>query len=257
MTAPPGPSRAHVAAMFDGIAHRYDVANRVLSMGLDVGWRARLKRHLPDAGRDGRKLRVLDVATGTADLAIALAKDGRVGEVVGVDVSAGMLSHGAAKVERAGLGGQVSLSLGDARVLEGQADFDVVTISFGIRNVPDTLQGLRAMHRALAPGGVLLVLEFAEPTTPVFAPAYRVYRRHVLPVIGGMIAGDASAYRYLDDTIATFPHGEAFVALMREAGFVDAAFEPLTLGSVQLYRGRRAPMSTAVAPAIPGAGRAA
>jgi demethylmenaquinone methyltransferase/2-methoxy-6-polyprenyl-1,4-benzoquinol methylase len=225
-------------------------------MGLDVGWRARLKRHLPEAGREGRTLRVLDVATGTADLAIELAKDHRVGEVVGVDVSAGMLSHGAAKVERAGLGERVSLSLGDARVLEGQHDFDVVTISFGIRNVPDTLQGLRAMHEALSPGGVLLVLEFAEPTTPVFAPAYRVYRRHVLPVIGGMIAGDTSAYRYLDDTIATFPHGEAFVALMREAGFVDAAFEPLTLGSVHLYRGRRAPMSTAAA-ATPGAGRAA
>jgi demethylmenaquinone methyltransferase/2-methoxy-6-polyprenyl-1,4-benzoquinol methylase len=242
--------------MFDGIAHRYDVANRVLSMGLDVGWRARLKRHLPDTGRDGRKLRVLDVATGTADLAIELAKDRRVGKVVGVDVSAGMLSHGAAKVERAGLGERVFLSLGDARVLEGQEDFDVVTISFGIRNVPDTLQGLRAMHQALAPGGVLLVLEFAEPTTPVFAPAYRVYRRHVLPVIGGMIAGDTSAYRYLDDTIATFPNGEAFVALMREAGFVDAAFEPLTLGSVHLYRGRRAPMSMTAA-AMAGAGRAA
>jgi demethylmenaquinone methyltransferase/2-methoxy-6-polyprenyl-1,4-benzoquinol methylase len=233
--------------MFDGIAHRYDVANRVLSMGLDVGWRARLKGHLPERGREGRRLRVLDVATGTADLAIALAQDHRVGEVVGVDVSAGMLSHGAAKVQKAGLAEQVSLSLGDARVLEGQQDFDVVTISFGIRNVPDTLQGLRAMHDALAPDGVLLVLEFAEPTTPVFAPAYRVYRRHVLPVIGGLIAGDTSAYRYLDDTIATFPHGEAFVGLMREAGFTDAAFEPLTLGSVHLYRGRRASSSATAA----------
>lgn len=239
MTAPPGPSRAHVAAMFDGIAHRYDVANRVLSMGLDIGWRARLKSHLPAAGRGGRPLRVLDVATGTADLAIALAKDPRVGDVVGVDASEGMLAHGAAKVSSAALGERVRLEVGDARVLTGQSDFDVVTISFGIRNVPDTLLGLRAMREALAPGGVLLVLEFAEPTTPLFGPAYRVYRRHVLPVLGGVIAGDQSAYRYLDDTIASFPSGEAFVALLGEAGFVDAAFEPLTLGAVHLYRATR------------------
>lgn len=239
MTAPPGPSRAHVAAMFDGIAHRYDVANRVLSMGLDIGWRDRLKSHLPATGRDGRPLRVLDVATGTADLAIALARDPRVGDVVGVDVSTGMLAHGQAKVQKAGLTAQVTLDVGDARVLAGLADFDVVTISFGIRNVPDTLRGLTAMKQALAPGGVLLVLEFAEPTMPVFAPAYRAYRRHVLPVVGGVIAGDRSAYRYLDDTIATFPSGHAFVGLLREAGFVDAAFEPLTFGAVHLYRGTR------------------
>ncbi len=255
MTAPPGPSRAHVASMFDGIADRYDLANRVLSMGLDVSWRTRLKRHLPEAGRGGRALRVLDVATGTADLAIALAADRRVGEVIGVDVSAGMLARGTQKVARAGLDARVQLSLGDARVLAGQRDFDVVTISFGIRNVPDTLAGLVSMREALAPGGMLLVLEFAEPTAPLFAPAYRFYRRHVLPRLGGLIAGDRAAYRYLDDTIATFPHGEAFVALLREAGFVDAACESLTLGAVHLYRARRA--TTTSAATTSGAERAA
>jgi demethylmenaquinone methyltransferase/2-methoxy-6-polyprenyl-1,4-benzoquinol methylase len=239
MTAPRGPSRAHVATMFDGIAHRYDLANRVLSMGLDLGWRRRLMRRLPAEGRGGRKLRLLDVATGTADLAIAAARDERVAEVVGVDVSTGMLAHGAVKVERAGLGERVTLSEGDARSLEGLADFDALTISFGIRNVPDTAAGLAAMFRALAPGGTLLVLEFAEPQVPLFGTAYRLYRRHLLPRIGGAIAGDRSAYRYLDDTIATFPSGDEFVALLRGAGFVDAAFEPLTLGTVHLYRARR------------------
>jgi demethylmenaquinone methyltransferase/2-methoxy-6-polyprenyl-1,4-benzoquinol methylase len=225
--------------MFDGIAHRYDLANRVLSLGLDLGWRSRLMKRLPAAGRGGRRLRLLDVATGTADLAVAAGRDARVGEVLGVDVSAGMLSHGAAKVARAGLGDRVRLAMGDARVLEGCEDFDAVTISFGIRNVPDTAAGLRSMFRALAPGGTLLVLEFAEPTAPVFAPAYRFYRRHVLPRVGGLVAGDPGAYRYLDDTIATFPSGDAFVGLMREAGFAEAAFEPLTLGTVHLYSAKR------------------
>jgi demethylmenaquinone methyltransferase/2-methoxy-6-polyprenyl-1,4-benzoquinol methylase len=239
MTAPQGPSRAHVATMFDGIAHRYDLANRILSLGLDVGWRKRLMGLLPSAGRGGRKLRLLDVATGTADLAIAAGRDVRVGEVVGVDVSAGMLSHGAQKVARAGLGPRITLAPGDARSLEGRTDFDVVTISFGIRNVPDTTAGLAAMYRALAPGGVLLVLEFAEPRAPLFGALYRFYRRHLLPRIGGLLTGDPSAYRYLDDTIATFPSGDEFVALLRAAGFADAAFEPLTLGSVHLYRAQR------------------
>jgi len=238
MNAPAGPSRAHVAAMFDGIAHRYDVANRVLSLGLDVGWRKRLLAQLPATGRGGRPLRVLDVATGTADVAIALAKDPRVGLVTGVDVSVGMLSHGAAKVHDAGLDQQVTLCAGDARDLAEYRDYDVVTISFGIRNVPDTAMALASMGQALSPGGTLLVLEFAEPTLPVFSPAYRFYRRHLLPVVGGTIAGDRAAYRYLDDTIATFPSGADFVRLMTDAGFEDAAFEPLTLGSVHLYRGR-------------------
>jgi demethylmenaquinone methyltransferase/2-methoxy-6-polyprenyl-1,4-benzoquinol methylase len=225
--------------MFDGIAHRYDLANRVLSLGLDLGWRSRLMRRLPSTGRGGRPLRLLDVATGTADLAVAAGRDPRVGEVLGVDVSEGMLSYGAVKVARAGLGGRVTLSPGDAQSLEGCEDFDAVTISFGIRNVPDTAAGLASMYRALAPGGTLLVLEFAEPTLPVFAPAYRFYRRHVLPRVGGLVAGDPEAYRYLDATIATFPSGDEFVGLMLEAGFEEAAFEPLTLGSVHLYRARR------------------
>lgn len=236
MTAPAGPSRAHVAAMFDGIAHRYDVANRVLSLGLDVGWRQRLLARLPESGRGGRRLRVLDVATGTADVALAVARDPRVDRVVGVDVSVGMLAHGATKVHAAGFDDRITLCAGDARDLADHTDNDVVTISFGIRNVPDTAQALASMGRALAPGGTLLILEFAEPTMPVFAPAYRFYRRHLLPVVGGTIAGDRAAYRYLDDTIATFPSGADFVRLLTEAGFDDAAFESLTMGSVHLYR---------------------
>lgn len=239
MTAPPGPSREGVAAMFDSIAHRYDLANRVLSLGLDLGWRERLRERLPQSGRSGRDLQILDVATGTADLAIALANDPRVAHVTGIDVSPEMLAHGVHKVRELGLTERITLQAGDAHALDAFDDLDVITISFGIRNLRDTAAGLRAMYQALAPGGQLMVLEFAEPETPVFAPVYRFYRRRLLPWIGGALTGDQDAYRYLDDTIASFPAGEAFLSLVREAGFVEASSEALTLGTVVLTVARR------------------
>lgn len=235
---PPGPSRDHVDTMFDGIAARYDLANRVLSMRLDVGWRQRLLARLP-ANAPASSLRVLDVATGTADLAIAMAHDPRVKEVVGVDVSTGMLAHGRTKVSKASLQDRVQLHTGDARELAAYIDFDVVTISFGIRNVGDTLLGLRSMLQTLKPGGSILVLEFSEPQGALFGPVYRLYRRRILPKIGGLLAGDTSAYQYLDETISSFPAGDAFADLLKQAGFVDVGFEPLTFGAVTLYRGTR------------------
>jgi demethylmenaquinone methyltransferase/2-methoxy-6-polyprenyl-1,4-benzoquinol methylase len=231
--------------MFDSIAHRYDLANRVLSMGLDVGWRKRVLQQLPTRGRDGRPLRILDVATGTADLAIALAGDRRVGHVTGVDVSTGMLAHGMHKVEALSLQSSITLQAGDAHDLSTFTDFDVITISFGIRNLKDTAKGLRQMFESLAPGGTLMVLEFAEPTTPVFSPVYRAYRRHLLPVVGGALAGDKEAYKYLDNTIASFPAGEAFAALVRDAGFTDVVSTTLTLGTVGLTTARRPERSDA------------
>lgn len=242
---PPGPSRDGVDRMFDRIAARYDLANRVLSMGLDIGWRARLLAELPTP--TDRPLRVLDVATGTADLAIALAKQPEVGHVTGVDISPGMLAHGREKVHTSGLDSRIDLQDGDATKLEAYRDFDVVTISFGIRNVRDTQQGLRGFFDALRPGGRALILEFGEPTTPVFAGSYRLYRKHILPVVGGLLTGDRAAYRYLDDTIRTFPCGEVFLDKMRRAGFVDVRAVPLTFGSVMLYVGTR-PDTSATAP---------
>jgi demethylmenaquinone methyltransferase/2-methoxy-6-polyprenyl-1,4-benzoquinol methylase len=239
MTRVASPSRAGVDEMFDRIADRYDLANRVLSGGLDVLWRRRLVAQLP--ARDG--LRVLDVATGTADLALALADDPRVAHVTGVDISAGMLARGREKVSAAGLDTQITLARGDAQMLDavdGYGAFDIVTIAFGIRNVADVGRGLASMAGALAPGGTLLCLEFAEPDAPLLGDVYRAYRRHVLPRVGAAIAGNAAAYRYLDDTIATFPHGESFCELLRAAGLKDVSFATLTFGAVQLTWGRRA-----------------
>lgn len=161
MTAPapsvPGPSRQGVGEMFDRIAPRYDLLNRLLSMGLDIRWRQRVLKALPE----GEHLRVLDVATGTADLALALARLGRVEHVTGVDISEEMLACGRPKVERLGLADKVVLERGDALDLQRFSGFDVATIAFGIRNVLDVEAALRQMAGALRPGGRVLVLEFS------------------------------------------------------------------------------------------------
>lgn len=224
--------------MFDRIAHRYDLLNRLLSMGRDVAWRKRMARHLPD----GEALEVLDLATGTADVLLFLERcsSERIAGGVGVDPSMGMLGFGKKKIARRGLGGKHRLVRGDGRALPFRdACFDAVTISFGIRNVADVGAGLREMRRALKPGGRALILEFSLPRNALFRRLYLFYFRHVLPRIGGLISGDFQAYRYLNATVETFPYGEAFLALMREAGFAEARAHPLTLGIATLYTGDR------------------
>lgn len=219
--------------MFDRIAPRYDLLNRALSFGLDVGWRKRVVAELPA----GRGLRVLDVATGTADLAIALARSPRVESVVGVDIAERMLAEGRQKVRAAGLEASIRLVYGDAADLHAHREFDAATIAFGIRNVPDPVAVMRQMREAVRPAGRVLVLELSEPRSPVLGPIYRAYRRNVVPRIGGLVSGDSAAYAYLDETIATFPAGEAFLALMREAGLTAVTAAPLALGAVTLYAG--------------------
>jgi len=227
-----GPSRANVGSMFDRIAPRYDLLNRVLSMGLDVGWRRAVRHRLPTADA----LAILDVATGTGDLLIELAQARNASRLVGIDISDQMLAVGQEKLSAARLDGRASLMHGDAQALEQFAgEFDVVTIAFGIRNVLDFDLGLRQMATALKPGGRLFILEFAEPEGPVFAPVYRLYRRHLLPRVGGWVSGEASAYRYLDETIASFPSGHAFLDRLQAAGFDDVEALPLTMGTVMLY----------------------
>jgi demethylmenaquinone methyltransferase/2-methoxy-6-polyprenyl-1,4-benzoquinol methylase len=233
----PAPSKARAWQMFDRIARRYDLLNRLLSLGRDVAWRKRLARHLPD----GAALRVLDVATGTADVLLFLHDAcGRIGSGVGVDMSSGMLGHGLRKVRRRDETGRFRLVRGDATVLPVRAgSFDAATIAFGIRNVEDVPAGLREMHRALRPGGRALILEFSLPRNRLVRLGYLAYFRHVLPRIGGLVSGDLAAYRYLNATVETFPYGEAFCALMRDAGFMDVRAFPYTLGIATLYVGAK------------------
>lgn len=218
--------------MFDRIADRYDLVNRVISLGLDRSWRTRAVRALQlRAGA-----RVLDVATGTADLAIAIAAAHPDAEVVGLDPSSGMLEIGKRKVAAAGLAERVSLVTGDGQALPFEAaSFDGATIAFGIRNVPDRPLALREMRRVLREGARLAVLELAEPEG-ILGPLARWHVHHVVPTIGAMISG-APEYDYLQRSIAKFPPPDAFAAIMRESGFARVDWEPMTFGAATLYVG--------------------
>lgn len=234
-TTSTSPSRVNVGSMFDRIAHRYDLLNRLLSFGTDVRWRKRMAKHLPE----GASLEILDLATGTADVLISLEKHcPRVKRGTGVDLSFGMLSFGLPKLKALGLANRFRLVRGDAMALPLPSErYDAVTISFGIRNVLDVPAGLREMCRILKPGGRALVLEFSLPGNALFRAGYLFYFRHVLPRVGALLSGDGGAYRYLNQTVETFPYGENFCALMRNAGFRDVKAFPLTFGIATLYQG--------------------
>ncbi len=230
------PSRNEVWRMFDRIAHRYDLLNRLLSFGRDVAWRKVVAQRLPGSG----PLRVLDLATGTGDLLFAMVDEGRVGVGRGLDLSEQMLQHGQAKLEERGLSESLTMDVGDATDLkEPDSTYDAVTIGFGIRNVVDVDAALSEMMRVLKPGGRVLILESSIPENAFMRAGFLFYFRHILPLIGGLISGDSSAYRYLNQTTETFAYGDAFVALMVKAGFVDASVRPLTFGVASLYEATR------------------
>ncbi len=236
-TSPPETPRDTVWRMFDRIAPRYDLLNRVLSMRRDVAWRKRMRRHLPE----GDRLRVLDLATGTADVLLTLlAGEGRVARGVGLDPAGRMLELGREKVKQRGWTDRVTLIRGDAATLPMvDGAFDVVTIAFGIRNVADVGAALREMNRVLRPGGRVLILEFSLPANPAFRALYLAYFRHVLPRLGGAVSGDTAAYRYLNQTVERFPYGDAFCRLLEDAGFREVRAFPLTFGIATLYQGSR------------------
>jgi demethylmenaquinone methyltransferase / 2-methoxy-6-polyprenyl-1,4-benzoquinol methylase len=230
------PSRRQVYKMFDRIAGRYDLLNRLLSSGIDHRWRARMAGMLQE--RDN--LEVLDLASGTADQLIALHATGRVARGVGLDLAEQMLAIGHDKIRRLGLDQKLTLAIGDAENLPFQSgSFDAVTISFGIRNMTDPARTLAEMHRVLKSGGRALILEFSLPSNRVVRRVYLVYLRHILPRLGALISGDSSAYRYLNETIETFPYGDAFCQLMSNAGFTNVVCTPLTLGIASIYVGEK------------------
>lgn len=226
---------AQITTMFDRISPRYDLLNHLLSLGIDRRWRrkaiAALAPHLPGH----RTARVLDVATGTGDLAIAaLALTPK--QVIGIDPSEKMLDVGRAKVAARGLSETISLVPGDSRALPfSDGEFHAVTCAYGARNFADLEGGLREMRRVLAPGGRLALLEFSTPTRTPFRQLYRWYFRHVLPRVGRLISGDAAAYTYLPESVAAFPDGAAFCAILTACGYTDVVAEPLTLGITTLY----------------------
>jgi demethylmenaquinone methyltransferase/2-methoxy-6-polyprenyl-1,4-benzoquinol methylase len=226
-----------IAGMFDAIAGRYDVLNHVLSGNLDRRWRRRAVRALALRGGD----RVLDLCTGTADLAIA-AHEGAPAPVriVGVDFAGAMLGVGQTKLRRRHLAGPITLVRGDATAIPVAAGaVNALTIGFGIRNVEDTAAACAEMFRVLAPGGRLAILEFANPSAPGFRTLYRWYSTHVLPRIGRLVSRHQAAYEYLPASIEAFATPAELVNFLRQAGFVDLAAIPLTFGAVYLYTARK------------------
>jgi demethylmenaquinone methyltransferase/2-methoxy-6-polyprenyl-1,4-benzoquinol methylase len=224
-------------AMFDRIAERYDLLNRVLSLGIDHGWRRRTVAALELAPHQ----HVLDLATGTADLAIAVARAQPLARVVGLDPSPRMLEVGERKLRAAGLRQQIELRTGNAEQLPfDDRSFDRVCIGFGIRNVPDRPLALREMRRVLRPDGRLAILELSEPRGGVLGPLARFHVHTIVPTVGALLSG-AQEYRYLQRSIAQFPEPERFVSMMREAGLEAISTQSLTLGVCHLYVAR--PMS--------------
>jgi demethylmenaquinone methyltransferase/2-methoxy-6-polyprenyl-1,4-benzoquinol methylase len=229
---PEGSKKEQVAAMFNAISPKYDALNRILSAGIDQSWRRKTLREIRATGA----LKLLDVATGTADLALALAKGIPGSKVVGVDISSGMLEVGRSKVRAKDLEGRVRLDLGDGEQLPyEESSFGAVTVAFGVRNFENLEQGLRDMRRVLEPGGTLAVLEFSQPTAWPLRSLYLFYFKNILPRIGRMVSKDASAYTYLPNSVQAFPYGEAFAAKLREAGFKSVRVRPLTFGIAGLY----------------------
>ena len=212
---------------FDQIARRYDLANRVLSLGNDVRWRRFAIRQLASVSEGGT---ILDLACGTCDMARELMHRRPGDRVVGVDLSRRMLELGRRKV------GAIGLVNAPAEALPfADATFDAVMIAFGIRNVPDYPAGLREMLRVLRPGGKACILEFSTPPSTLFSRVYRLYFLHILPHVGGLLTGRRAAYRYLTDSVSGFPGAQALATAMQDAGFAEVDYRRRTGGIVCVH----------------------
>ena len=226
-----------ISGMFDAIAGRYDLLNTVLSGGLDRYWRRRAITTLQLTGQE----RLLDVCTGTADVAIGAARRANgAARVVGVDFSESMLAHGLVKVKHASLATRIQLIRGDAMALPAaDASVDAATMAFGIRNVQRADVACQELFRVLRPGGRFAVLEFGLPVIPAVRPMYLWYFNHVLPRIGRAVSRHDAAYSYLPESVGSFQFGEHFARILRDAGFSQVTASPLALGIVYLYTGQK------------------
>lgn len=224
--------KEQVAGMFDGIASRYDLLNHLLSLGIDKGWRRKAIREVMAA----QPKNILDVATGTGDLAIAAAHKIPDAKITGVDISVGMLDVGRRKIADQKLAGSISMQEADSEALPFcDASFDVVMCAYGVRNFEHLEAGLREMQRVLRPGGKLVVLEFSKPRSFPMAQLYSFYFKAILPLIGRMVSKHSKAYTYLPQSVAAFPEGAAFCDILRRCGYQSPKARPLSFGITTLY----------------------
>jgi demethylmenaquinone methyltransferase/2-methoxy-6-polyprenyl-1,4-benzoquinol methylase len=221
-----------IAGMFDAIAPRYDLLNHVLSAGIDRRWRARAIQALELRGRET----LLDVCTGTADVALQARRSGAAARVIGVDFAGAMLAVGRRKVAVAGEDGRIALVRGDAANLPVRdGAVDAVTVAFGIRNVEHPERACAEMARAIRPGGRLSILEFGVPKLPGISTLYLWYFKYLLPRVGRLVSGHTAAYSYLPASVGSFPPPAAFMSILERAGFVSVRADSLTFGIVYLY----------------------
>ena len=228
--------KEEVREMFDNNAPKYDLLNHTLSMSIDRVWRRRVVGEV----RRAKPGRILDVATGTGDLAIAMARRIRDVQVLGVDLSEQMLAVARRKIEARGLDGRIVLDRGDAeRLAVADASVDVATVAFGVRNFGDLGAGLRELARTIKPGGKVVILEFSRPRNRVFRALYEFYSYKILPRIGGLVSRDKRAYEYLPASVGEFPAPEEFMAMMARAGFRNCRARSQSFGIAQIYIGER------------------
>ena len=225
-----------VANMFNSIAYRYDFMNRFLSFGIDIQWR---KKAINELKKLAPK-KILDVATGTGDVALLTYRILKPEKITGIDISEGMLDLGRKKIETLGLVSQIELQKGDGEAIPYENNnFDAITVAFGVRNFQNLEKGMQEMYRVLQPGGKLVVLEFSKADPGVLSAFFDFYMNVITPAIGKLIAKNKDAYQYLNDSVQAFPEGETLLTIMHEAGFTQTYLKKLSFGICTIYCGSK------------------
>ena len=223
--------KEQVAEMFDNISPKYDFLNHILSMGIDIQWRKKVVRKIKNLEAE----KVLDIATGTGDLAIMIAENTK-SQITGLDLSAGMLDVGRKKVVEKNLENRIEMIQGDSENLPFEdASFDAITVSFGVRNFENLEKGLKEINRVLKPNGTFIILEFAQPQSFPMKQLYGFYSKYILPNIGRLFSRDSSAYTYLPESVEAFPYGDKMVKIIKNCGFKSVDNKNLTFGISAIY----------------------
>jgi len=231
-----GSKKKQVEEMFDKIAFRYDFLNHLLSAGIDVSWRKKAIKQLKELNP---KI-VLDVATGTGDVAILTCKMLKTEKIIGIDISDGMLEIGQKKIMKLGFQNHIELLKGDSETISfGDNTFDAVTVAFGVRNFENLEKGLQEILRVLRPGGKLVILEFSRPALPVIKNFYNFYLRVIAPKVGTIISKNKNAYQYLNDSVQKFPERKIFINILNQLGYRNTLYKTLSLGICSIYCGTK------------------
>ena len=224
--------KEQVTQMFDAISGNYDGLNRVISFGIDIKWRKKVVTIIKEKNPDT----ILDIATGTGDLAINLAET-NASKIIGLDISSGMLEIGKQKVKKNQLDNKIDMVLGDSENMPfNDNTFDAITVAFGVRNFETLENGLKEIYRVLKPNGAFVILETSIPTKTPYKQGYVFYSKNILPLIGKLFSKDKSAYNYLSESASVFPYGEALNNILRKIGFINVEDFPQTFGVATIYK---------------------